>query len=59
MEVGHFIFKKKYSSIHYVENGGWHFTNIKTPEDIEKKLLSFVHHHDYEKSGIKLSLIHI
>ena len=46
---------KKYSDIYYVENGGWHFTNIKTPEDIEKKLLSFVHHHDYEKSGIKLN----
>ena len=27
----------KYNSIHYVENGGWHFTNIKSPEDIEKK----------------------
>ena len=46
---------KKYNDIYYVENGGWHFTNIKTPEDIEKKLLSFVHHHDYEKSGIKLN----
>ena len=24
--------KKKYNNVHFVENGGWHFTNIKTPE---------------------------
>ena len=46
--------KKKYSSIYYVENGGWHFTNIKTPEDIEKKYLNFLHHQDFEDSGLKL-----
>ena len=26
--------KKKYNNIHYVQNGGWNFTNIKSPEDI-------------------------
>jgi beta-1,4-mannosyl-glycoprotein beta-1,4-N-acetylglucosaminyltransferase len=46
--------KMKYSSIHRVENGGWHFTNIKTPEDIEKKYLNFLHHQEYEYSGLKL-----
>jgi len=46
--------KRKYSSIHYVENGGWHFTNIKSPEDIEKKYLNFLHHQDFEYSGLKL-----
>ena len=46
--------KKKYSSIHYVEDGGWHFTNIKTPNDIEKKYLNFLHHQDFEYSGLKL-----
>ena len=46
--------KKKYTNIHYVENGGWHFTNIKLPEEIEKKYLNFLHHYEYEKSGIKL-----
>ena len=30
--------KNKYNSIHYVDNGGWHFSNIKSPEDIEKKI---------------------
>ena len=47
--------EKKYNDIYYVDNGGWHFTNINSPENIERKLLSFVHHHDFEKSGIKLN----
>ena len=46
--------KKKYSNIFYVKNGGWHFTNIRKPEDLEKKLLGFLHHVDYENSGLKL-----
>ena len=47
--------KKKYKSIHYIENGGWHFTNIKSPEDIEKKYLNFLHHQDFEYSGLTLN----
>ena len=46
--------KKKYNNIHYVENGGWHFTNIKSPEDLEKKFKNFLHHQDFETSGLKL-----
>ena len=46
--------EKKYNNIHYVENGGWHFTNIKSPEDLEKKFLNFLHHQDFEASGLKL-----
>jgi len=49
-----FFSKKKYNNIHYVQNGGWHFTNIKSPEDIEKKFLNFLHHQDYEASGLNL-----
>ena len=44
--------KKKYNDIHYVNDGGWHFTNIKSPEDIEKKLLNYTHHDEFEKSGL-------
>ena len=29
--------KKKYQDIQIVHEGGWHFSNIKTPADIEKK----------------------
>ena len=47
--------KTKYKEIHYVKNGGWHFTNIKTPENIEKKYSNFLHHHDFEIGGLKLN----
>ncbi len=49
-----FFSKKKYNDIYYVENGGWHFTNIKSPEDLEKKFSNFLHHQDFESSGLKL-----
>ena len=40
-----------------MKNGGWHFTNIKSPEDLEKKFLNFLHHQDFEASGLKLENI--
>ena len=46
--------KQKYNDINFVANGGWHFTNIKSPENIEKKLKSFVHHKDFESSGLNV-----
>jgi len=27
---------KKYSNIKFIENGGWHFSNMKTASEIEK-----------------------
>ena len=47
--------KKKYTDIFFVKNGGWHFTYLKTPEDLEKKLLNFAHHYEYEKSGLNIA----
>jgi len=47
--------KRKYNDIFYIHNGGWHFTNIKSPEDIEKKLLNYTHHDEFEKSKLKLA----
>jgi len=47
-----FFSKKKYSDIFFVQEGGWHFTNIKTPEEIDKKLRSYLHHIEYEQSNI-------
>ena len=48
------ISKEKYSKILFVEDGGWHFTCIRTPEDLEKKMLNFAHHYEFEDSGLKL-----
>ena len=46
--------KVKYSSVKIIENGGWHFTNIKSPEKILEKYLNFGHHNEYEDISIKL-----
>ena len=40
--------KKRYNNIFFVENGGWHFSFVKKPEDIEKKLKSYLHHREYD-----------
>ena len=50
-----FFSKNKFNDIYYVENGGWHFTYLKTPEELEKKLLNFAHHHEFENSGLNLN----
>jgi beta-1,4-mannosyl-glycoprotein beta-1,4-N-acetylglucosaminyltransferase len=46
--------KKKYSNLLFVNNGGWHFTCLRTAEELEKKLLNFAHHYEYEESGLKV-----
>jgi beta-1,4-mannosyl-glycoprotein beta-1,4-N-acetylglucosaminyltransferase len=46
-----FFSKKKYSNIEFVDTGGWHFTNIMTPEILDKKMRAFSHHLEYEESG--------
>ena len=47
--------KKKYSNLYNVENGGWHFTCIREPYDLEKKLLNFAHHYEFEESGLDVN----
>ena len=49
-----FFSKKKYSNLIFIKNGGWHFTCLKTPEQLQKKLLNFAHHYEFEESGLKL-----
>ena len=50
-----FFSKKRYSNLIYVKNGGWHFTCLRTAEELEKKLLNFAHHYEYEESGLKIN----
>jgi len=45
---------QKYIDINFINNGGWHFTNVKKPEDIHFKMSNFAHHLEYEESGIKV-----
>jgi len=46
--------KLKYSNLYFVKNGGWHFTCLRTAEELEKKLLNFAHHYEYEESGLNI-----
>ena len=39
---------KKYSNIKFIENGGWHFSNMKSPAEIEKKMRTYLHHREYD-----------
>ena len=49
-----FFSKKKYSNLFFIKNGGWHFTYLKRPEDLKKKLTNFAHHYEFEKSGMQI-----
>jgi len=46
--------KKKYTNLFFVKDGGWHFTCLRTAEELEKKLLNFAHHYEYEDSGLNI-----
>ena len=37
-------------NINIIQNGGWHFTRIISPEEIHKKELDTEHHDEYRAS---------
>ena len=47
--------KKKYNNIKFVNDGGWHFSYLKKPSGVEKKLKSIRHHIEYDQNplGVK------
>ena len=40
--------EKKYINLEFIDNGGWHFSNIKTAKEIEHKLKSYLHHREFD-----------
>ena len=42
----------KQTNLKIVEDGGWHFTNLKTAEEIYTKLSNFGHHNEFDVSGV-------
>ena len=52
-----FFSKKKYNSVKFINNGGWHFSNIKTAKEIEHKLRSFLHHREFDVKPISIEQI--
>ena len=47
-----FLSKTKHTNLQIVDNGGWHFTNLKTAEEIHTKLSNFGHHNEFDASGV-------
>ena len=47
----------KERDLEIINDGGWHFTNIKTPEKLYEKLKNFGHHDEFDESGIDLNFI--
>jgi beta-1,4-mannosyl-glycoprotein beta-1,4-N-acetylglucosaminyltransferase len=40
--------EKKHINVKLIDDGGWHFTNIKTAKEIEHKLKSYLHHREFD-----------
>ena len=47
----------KQNNLKVVDKGGWHFTNIKTPEELFDKFINFGHHDEFELANIDLDRI--
>tara|TARA_B100001063_G_scaffold236615_1_gene256592 strand:- start:2068 stop:2616 length:549 start_codon:yes stop_codon:yes gene_type:complete len=47
----------KYIDLNIVNDGGWHFTNLKTPEQMYEKFMNFGHHDEFRLSGITVDKI--
>tara|TARA_B100002052_G_C15814265_1_gene567434 strand:+ start:123 stop:983 length:861 start_codon:yes stop_codon:yes gene_type:complete len=49
--------KTKYISVKFINNGGWHFSNIKSAEEIRYKLKSYLHHREFDINPLKTNEI--
>ena len=52
-----FFSKKKYMNIKIINDGGWHFSNIKTAKEIEHKLRSYLHHREFDANPLSTNQI--
>ena len=45
------------ANIKFINEGGWHFTNLKSPEEIKHKLKSYLHHREFEINPLSIEEI--
>ncbi len=45
----------KYNNLQIINDGGWHFTNLMSPENLFIKMNNFGHHDEFENSGLTLN----
>ena len=44
----------KSTNVEIINDGGWHFTNLKSPKELFEKMENFGHHNEFDISGITL-----
>ena len=44
----------KSTNVEIINDGGWHFTNLKSPKELFEKMKNFGHHDEFDISGITL-----
>ena len=49
--------ENKYRSVKFIENGGWHFSNLKSAIDLERKYLNDENHAEYASQNYSLNNI--
>ena len=49
--------KTKYIDVKIINDGGWHFSNIKTAVEIEHKLRSYLHHREFDLEALSVEQI--
>ena len=49
--------KVKYQNIYFINDGGWHFSNIKNAKAIEEKLKSYLHHREFDIEPLSVEKI--
>jgi beta-1,4-mannosyl-glycoprotein beta-1,4-N-acetylglucosaminyltransferase len=52
-----FFSKTKYINLSFIDNGGWHFSNIKTASQIQYKLKSYLHHREFDENPMSVNEI--
>ena len=52
-----FFSENKFSNIRFINDGGWHFTNIKSAEKIRHKLKSYLHHREFDVNPLSIEEI--
>ena len=55
--VDTFFSKNKYTNLEIIDDGGWHFSYLNTPEEIENKLKNYAHYREYELNSLGISNI--
>tara|TARA_B100000035_G_scaffold303051_1_gene301250 strand:- start:6 stop:875 length:870 start_codon:yes stop_codon:yes gene_type:complete len=50
-----FFSQNKYTNIKFIHNGGWHFTNLKSSNEIKHKLRSYLHHREFDLNPLEVN----